>query len=76
MNAGVVDFGVCLAGGESTVHARLCRILPHLADVITLACWPETIDMPDGLDAHGRPKRATAPLPCQERRGVGEEVAS
>ena len=36
-------------------HARLVRMLPHLADVLALGIWRETIEFPEMLDQYGRP---------------------
>ena len=42
---------------ESThvIHARLCRVLPHLADVLTLLCFPEFIGFPNWVEQRGTP---------------------
>ena len=45
----------------SCVHARLCRIMPHLADVFAFACWPEMYGIPEWLSVGGVPKPAVEP---------------
>lgn len=38
------------------LHARLVRVLPHLADVLTFLCFSEGMETPEFLDVTGRPK--------------------
>ena len=51
-------------------HARLCRILPQLADVLALACWPELVGLPDFLAPDGRPLPVTQPPPEELPRSI------
>ena len=37
------------------LHARLCRVLPHLADVVTLLCFPEFVGFPNWVEQRGTP---------------------
>lgn len=37
------------------LHARLVRVLPHLADVLTYLLWPEFIPFPDWVEQRGTP---------------------
>ncbi len=37
------------------IHARLCRLIPHLADVAALACFPEFMPTPEFLEQRGTP---------------------
>jgi hypothetical protein len=38
------------------LHARLCRVMPHLADVFAFLFWPEFCPTPEWLDEHGLPQ--------------------
>lgn len=49
------NFGAYEIMVQSLIHARLCRILPQLADVLTLACWPDLMPTPEFLDPTGKP---------------------
>ncbi len=42
----------------ATVHARLCRVFPHLSDVLTYLCFPWRVPLPGHLAADGKPERA------------------
>lgn len=44
------------------IHARLCRFLPHLTDLITMACYPDDMPTPGQLGPGGRPAYATQPI--------------
>ncbi len=49
------------------LHARLCRMLPHLTDVIALACHPAETPAPEYLAAGGAPEPVI--WPAQDGRG-------
>ena len=38
------------------LHARLCRVMPHLADVFAFLFWPEHMPTPEWLDERGMPQ--------------------
>jgi hypothetical protein len=37
------------------LHARLCRVMPHLADIFTFLFWPEFMPTPEWVDERGMP---------------------
>ncbi len=43
------------------IHARLCRLLPHVTDVAALACFPWHVQTPDDLGAGGDVEPAMHP---------------
>lgn len=45
--------GDVLDAERGAIHARLVRVLPHLADVIANACWPEHGTTPEWLTEEG-----------------------
>jgi hypothetical protein len=53
----------------ANAHARLVRMLPHLADVVTLAVYPDEVPMPDRFQITGEPWPVTHP----RQRTQGEE---
>ena len=50
------------------IHARLTRVLPHLADVITLLCFPEWMPTPKFLPDDGRAETWVYPGPWRKER--------
>ena len=47
--------------GVRFVHARLCRMLPHMSDVLSLACFPDDVTMPGVLMPDGKPEPRMVP---------------
>jgi len=56
----------------ATIHARLCRLAPHLSDLIALGCWPETFSPPPWTDAGGAPMPPVYPAGALTRIRGGE----
>ncbi len=50
-----VRFNAAAVEMSHVIHARLCRMMPHLADVIALACFPEFMPTPEFLEQRGTP---------------------
>ena len=53
---------------RALLHARLCRVFPHLADAITYLVHTDEMPTPATLDAAGRPRLVTnipQPAPAQ-----------
>ena len=48
------------------IHARLCRMLPHLTDVIALGCFPWGMETPENLGPGGMPEPAMEPVSALE----------
>ena len=46
------------------LHARLCRVMPHLADIFTFLFWPEFFPTPEWVDDCGRPPLWGMPQPA------------
>jgi len=61
-----VNVGAVMILTQAAIHARLCRILPHLADIAALVCYPEIMHTPDHLAETGAPHPFTHP-PVQKR---------
>ena len=49
------------------IHARLCRVFPHLTDVIALCLWPDEMVPPPGTGPGGMPEPAMHPPAGAER---------
>ncbi len=45
------------------LHARLCRVFPHLADIFTFLIWPEFMPTPSWVDERGMPLVWAQPQP-------------
>ena len=56
-----IAIGELLLAEAHAIHARLCRLLPHLTDVVALACFPWAVEMPDDLGAGGDVEPAMRP---------------
>ena len=55
------------------IHARLVRVLPHLADVITYLLFTEWMPMPEFItDERGLPDTLTYPFLRQFRQSIHE----
>ena len=51
--------GDIVVAEQHLLHARLTRVLPHLADVLTFLIHTDAMPTPAGLDEAGRPKPVT-----------------
>lgn len=60
---------------RNVIHARLTRVLPHLADVIANACFPEFGTSPEWLPATALPHPVVFPMAKYRRRDLGLEEA-
>jgi hypothetical protein len=52
---------------ERALHARLCRLLPHLTDLLALACFPADMPTPELLGPGGAPEPVMEPDGAHER---------
>lgn len=43
------------------LHARLCRVMPHHADIFTFLFWPEFMPTPEWVDQRGLPEPWAVP---------------
>ncbi len=55
LNAMEPMIGEIVVQWSHVLHARLCRVMPHLADVVTYLCFQEFMGIPDWVEQRGLP---------------------